>query len=416
MASTLSLLKEALLCVRNRDEAVCLVSASLVGTQTAQTVEALRLSVEHEALLAGIQADVVSSSNHLSTALLPLLAGSRQQAQNCVDAQLQALSDKVDDVRQVYASLQLFAGHNMALSEELKSSGNNDMAHQKSSLAKLEVDMGKMLAGISGSATVSSRAKRSSGSGSGSAAGGRLGGDPPEVAVHSEPPAASTAQPRTAASSATAHGVADENTNGNQQGTGKRMDAATKCSRDSDVPVRVAGASSAAAQPRQPQEQRHPSQQPHPPTSSSSSSSSSSSPPPPPLPPGGITRARSVDGVEGCQERRTCDDTSAFPSPAEPAGIHGGNLSEQKGGGGSGGGGGGGSDDAALTTPVSSQTMMSSGTVGGITSTKAEFGTNTTSDSKQAGGGPGGVDGGGGGGSSSSLRSEEHKHSLSKSQ
>ena len=223
-----------------------MVSASLVGTQTAQSVELLRLSVEHEMLLAGIQTDVASSSNHLSTALLPLLAGSRRQAQDCIDAQVRSLGGTLEDFRRVYSSLQLFASQNVALSDELKTtSSNKNLALQKLSLARLEIDMGKKLAGMSGSsaADISSRSSSSS-----NAAGG--------LGEQSVAHAASTLT--------TTHGVVDDKlNNGNKQGAVNSAAAATS-NRSGDEPISTADTSFAAALHEQPhihERQQQPQQQ-----------------------------------------------------------------------------------------------------------------------------------------------------------
>ena len=138
-------LNEALLLVRNRDEAVQLITATLVSSQMESTIKATRLSVEHQLLLGVLQQDVRIHGNPLSTTLLPLLAGGRRQVQDSIDSQLKILQRLTEECTQVHASLKLFAGQNMALSEELKSTGNKLLAQQKLLLGQLETDMCKKI-------------------------------------------------------------------------------------------------------------------------------------------------------------------------------------------------------------------------------------------------------------------------------
>ena len=138
-------LNDGLLLVRNREEALLLLSATLVSSQIESTIEATRLSVEHQLLLGVLQQDVRAHGNPLSTTLLPLLACSRRQVQDCIDSHLKVLQKLTDECNQVHASLQLFGSQNLALSEELKATGNKQLAQQKLSLGKLEMDMCKKI-------------------------------------------------------------------------------------------------------------------------------------------------------------------------------------------------------------------------------------------------------------------------------
>ena len=138
-------LSEALMLVRNRDEAVQLISATLVSSQIESTIEATRLSVEHQLLLGVLQQDVRTNGNPLSTTLLPLLTCSRRQVQDCIDSHLKVLQRLTEECTQVHASLQLFASQNLALSDELKATGNKQLAKQKLLLGKLEMEMCKKI-------------------------------------------------------------------------------------------------------------------------------------------------------------------------------------------------------------------------------------------------------------------------------
>lgn len=137
-------LLDALLMVKNRDEAMCLLSATVIYNQLECFKEAIRLSIEHLNLMDYLYKNIMTHGNPLTTVFLPLFTASRRRIQERVDAQLLHMNKLIDECTLVHASLQLFGRQNLILSEEL--TGFEVLSQHKCLLAKLESEMCKVFA------------------------------------------------------------------------------------------------------------------------------------------------------------------------------------------------------------------------------------------------------------------------------